>query len=647
MATLPRAWRASAITAALRRRDGEGVARMCGTKCRIHLEYASQQYTLTVTTDGISICGGSTGAIAYALKTLYQYVIAVVSARSPHSVPRWTKRYTVDRMGALGGTSNGTPNGASNGTLSERRSRLSVCDIPNIHIEDRPAILTRGFMLDISRDRVPRLRELRALVRVLGLLKYNHMQLYTEHTFAYRGHRPVWRRASPLRKRHIRQLDTIAHQEGIELMPNQNCLGHMERWLTHKKYRHLSECPSGFVDPWNVFRPDPSTRSVTNPHSDNLIEDIIGQYAPLFRSSRMHIGYDEPWEFAQGESKREAQRIGVDTLFYRSIHTVHDMCRRVGKKSYVWGDSVIKYAQKLSTLSDEIGLCLWGYEASDRFEQEIEAVRTHHPKKSDILLFCGTSNWNSVAGRLLNAEKNMIAAVDACAAYALEGVVLAEWGDNGHFQQHPFLFLPIVLFSQYGWHNTGHHEREEGRAALNEGQAALNERRAPALKWMDRYLFQDPQQRIADIVCALSTITERYAFDLNNASILHCMLLGDTHPYYRSVYRTYKNHQHRAFSSEIHTLRDAIAALPRSLVRRELLWTVDTLSFAGECIAAISQLNQPALAGIAKEERGGLRRQCAVCINRYRALWRKRSRRGGRGGSVDRLIRTLRELSAS
>ena len=58
------------------------------------------------------------------------------------------------------------------------------------------------------------MRELRTFIRILGLLKYNHLQLYTEHTFAYRGHRAVWKKASPLRKRDIRMLDSIAYEQG-------------------------------------------------------------------------------------------------------------------------------------------------------------------------------------------------------------------------------------------------------------------------------------------------------------------------------------------------------------------------------------------------------------------------------------------------
>ena len=50
----------------------------------------------------------------------------------------------------------------------------------------------RAYMLDISRDRVPTMKTLREIVDLLERCRYNQLQLYTEHTFAYREHSVVW-----------------------------------------------------------------------------------------------------------------------------------------------------------------------------------------------------------------------------------------------------------------------------------------------------------------------------------------------------------------------------------------------------------------------------------------------------------------------
>jgi hexosaminidase len=51
--------------------------------------------------------------------------------------------------------------------------------------------------LIVSRDKVPTMDTLYDLIDQLSDWKVNQIQLYIEHTFAYRGHETVWKDASP------------------------------------------------------------------------------------------------------------------------------------------------------------------------------------------------------------------------------------------------------------------------------------------------------------------------------------------------------------------------------------------------------------------------------------------------------------------
>ncbi|MER3452256.1 MAG: glycoside hydrolase, partial [Acidimicrobiia bacterium] len=117
--------------------------------------------------------------------------------------------------------------------------------LPALEVDDHPDMARRAFLLDVSRDRVPTRETLERLVGLLALARYNELQLYTEHTFAYRDHEEVWRDASPLTPEDVRWLDAHCTAAGIELVPNQNCFGHMQRWLRHPTYRWRAECPDG------------------------------------------------------------------------------------------------------------------------------------------------------------------------------------------------------------------------------------------------------------------------------------------------------------------------------------------------------------------------------------------------------------------
>ena len=117
--------------------------------------------------------------------------------------------------------------------LKQLREQSKDGDLPNLVLEDWPDFSVRGYMLDVSRDRVPTMERLYELVDLLALLRFNQLQLYTEHTFAYSGHESVWEKASPLTAKEVQDLDLYCRDRYIELVANQNSFGHMERWLCH------------------------------------------------------------------------------------------------------------------------------------------------------------------------------------------------------------------------------------------------------------------------------------------------------------------------------------------------------------------------------------------------------------------------------
>ena len=85
------------------------------------------------------------------------------------------------------------------------RLHAAAGKLPALAIEDAPDFAERGVMLDVSRDKVPTMATLYRLIDELALFKINRLQLYFEHTFAYRAHPLVWAEASPLTGREDRK----------------------------------------------------------------------------------------------------------------------------------------------------------------------------------------------------------------------------------------------------------------------------------------------------------------------------------------------------------------------------------------------------------------------------------------------------------
>ena len=156
--------------------------------------------------------------------------------------------------------------------------------IPNMKIEDYPDLNIRGVMLDISRDKVPTLETLYGIVDILADLKYNHLELYVEgFSFAYPSFKSLWEeKETPITGEEIMELDKYCKERFIDLVPNQNSLGHMMTWLETDQFADLAECPDGYsLMPFIKMK---STLEPYDPGSIQLVEDMTNDILPYFSS---------------------------------------------------------------------------------------------------------------------------------------------------------------------------------------------------------------------------------------------------------------------------------------------------------------------------------------------------------------------------
>ncbi len=278
----------------------------------------------------------------------------------------------------------------------------------------------RGYMLDVSRDRIPTMRTLRLIVDILARCRYNQFQLYTEHAFAYAGHEAVWEEADPLTSAEIAKLQAYCQMQGIELVPNQNTFGHMERWLTQLKYNSLAKFPKGgAMTPWGAIKKFPTTLDPKNPGSIALVEDLFAQLLPCFESNLVNIGCDETFEIDDPE-----EYVGF-------LMKVVDVAKRHGKRPMFWGDIILKHPEYIARLPKDLIALDWGYEGNHPFEKEAAAFAA---AGLDFYVCPGTSAWRSLAGRVENMRENLEAAEKAGRTYGAKGYLLTDWGDEGHWQ---------------------------------------------------------------------------------------------------------------------------------------------------------------------------------------------------------------------
>ena len=354
---------------------------------------------------------------------LTEEMVAEPPTAPPHSTDRCQPRATSctsTRSGVelVGGDDAGVFYGEA--TLAQL-ARLHGGALPAGQVRDHPDLPVRGVMLDVSRDKVPTMATLTALVDRLASLKVNQVQLYSEHTFAYRNHPEVHAAASPYDAAEISELDAFCRARHVELVPNQNCLGHMNRWLAHDRYRPLAIAPDGFVDPFGIARP-PMTIEPANPGSLALVRELLAELLPLFSSRRVHVGLDEAWELP-------ASRIDDFLSWVATLRALPELDER---EMLMWGDMVSGRPDLVASLPRGVTVCEWGYDDWYPFDERCAVLAE---AGVPFWVAPGTSSWMSILGRLTNARTTCRRAAAAALAHGGSGYLNTDWGDLGHLQQ--------------------------------------------------------------------------------------------------------------------------------------------------------------------------------------------------------------------
>jgi hexosaminidase len=325
---------------------------------------------------------------------------------------------------------------------------IRQCDkeIPCLCISDFPDFGVRGLMLDISRDKVPTMETLYSLVDQLAEWKINHFELYTEHTFRYLAHPEVWKDASPMTGEQIMDLDAYCKAQHIELVPNQNSFGHMERWLKIDRYKDMAEDPNGCQTVWG-FRP-PSGLSPASKQSIPFVKGLFDELLPHFTSSLFNVGCDETIDLGCGQSKEMCEKQGTGKVYLDFLLKIYKLVKSHNKTMMFWGDIIMHYPELISKLPKDIIALEWGYEAKHPFAEHGAKFR-----ESGIPFYVcpGTSSWNSLVGRTDNAIDNINNAAKNGLKQGAIGLLNTDWGDNGHWQNISVSRLGFLAGAMASW----------------------------------------------------------------------------------------------------------------------------------------------------------------------------------------------------
>lgn len=346
-------------------------------------------------------------------------------------------------------------------------------NVPCLYIEDTPDMLHRSFYHDVTRGKVPTVETLKKLIDTLAYYKMNSLQLYVEHTFAFKELGNLPNELGCLTADEIRELDDYCFENFIEFIPSIATFGHLYELLEREEYRHL-QCLENYTENKIFWRQRMNHHTIdpTNPESIEVIKSMIDQYIPLFRTDKFNICCDETFDLANGKLKD----LDTGKLYVEFVGKIIDHLKKRGKKVMMWGDILFQHPETVKELPKDTIFLSWDYSA----ESTEEKFKTFSDLGCTQYVCPGTSTWSRFCESISISRENIINTLDYGYKYGATGMINTNWGDYANPCTLELSMYGTVLGAAKAWNKDTRADK-----VFDESIGSLVYKNADAVGWLE------------------------------------------------------------------------------------------------------------------------------------------------------------------
>jgi len=541
-------------------------------------------------------------------------------------------------------------------TTVKQLAKQSNNKLPCVQIEDKPDLRIRGVLLDISRGKIQTLETLYGMVDFLSDLKFNQLQLYIEgFSFGYPSFKNLFdKTATPLTPEEIKQLDIYCKDRFIELVPNQNSLGHMQNWLKTDEYKDLAECPEGYK--LLGLLEMKTTMSPTNPKTLELVKRMSEDLLPNFSSSQFNVNLDEPFELGKSKAHPVNNPKEVAKIYINYAKQLNEYVNSKGKTMMMWGDLVSRNPEIISEIPKNITLLEWRYESIQPFDK----ICAMYQKAGLHYMVCpGTSSWSSFTGRTDNMTGNIENAVSSGIKFGADGLLITDWGDTPHLQYLTVSYAGLAYAAALSWNNDPKTKETLG-------------------SFLGKVIYKDSTGEMGNLVLemgrynqfeeypmmAMTTTSMSYMFGIMDKTMLDAInrkmqrgifeLLPQDEEFKTSLLNRFNNPQIYNAKAIVNLADDLEQQLLRvHLNRPDSSLILDEYKNALRMIrlgAKLKQFNNYHLQQTETENRtllSDMKALCQIILTEHERLWMVRNKRGGFDTSIERFKKLERQIDGN
>ncbi len=317
-------------------------------------------------------------------------------------------------------------------------------------IEEREKFEDLCFMLDCSRNAVRKVETVKKLIRILAMLGYGGLMLYTEDTYEIEDEPLFGYLRGRYSKAELKELDEYATQCGMELVPCIQTLAHLSP-IKRYSVTHF-QC----FDCMDILQ-------VGKAQTYELIEKMFQALAESLSSKRIHVGMDEAWLLGRGNYLTENGYKNKFEILCQHLTRVCSLAEKYGFTPIIWSDifctAVAEELSKtgnaeeawekiLQAIPANLELCCWEYHGLTPAHFK-EKVALHKRFNNSVWFAGGTLLQNrGFLPHLTYSTKISSAAIDCAEEQGVKKLLATAWGDNGG-EGAIFALLPAAAYYAY------------------------------------------------------------------------------------------------------------------------------------------------------------------------------------------------------
>ncbi len=213
---------------------------------------------------------------------------------------------------------------------------------------------------------------------------------------------------------------------GLEVIPLQQCFGHIEYILRHERYAHLRESPSDLCQ----LCPCRAGEAL------DVFGDLFAELAATHPSPFLHIGGDETYLLGHcPECRAKAEKHGKSRLYVDYFKRVAEAVARLGKRPLLWADMLLKNPEAATEMPRECVFVDWNYGWEANHFGDLEKLRAtgiefwgavamrSHPDNHSLT--CWETHFNNLRDFIPFARRS-----------EYRGMILTSWSTSGLYGHH-------------------------------------------------------------------------------------------------------------------------------------------------------------------------------------------------------------------